>query len=161
MRELFFKLRSLAVGALGASSPLVLARLLSAALTFGLPLALVRLLEPEAFGTYKQFFLVVTTILLIGQFGLTQSLYYFLPRGGRDRGAYLSHTLILLWPLAAIVGGVMYLAAPGVPGGVGRGARARRRLPLALASALMLSAAPLEAALTSDRRIGAAALSYV
>jgi O-antigen/teichoic acid export membrane protein len=161
MRQLFARLYALCQKALGASSPLVLARLLSAALTFGLPLALVRLLEPEAFGTYKQFFLVVTTILLIGQFGLTQSLYYFLPRGGKDRGTYLTHTLILLWPLAALVGVTMFLAAPQVAGWVGSGELVRLRLPLALASGLMLAAAPLEGALTSDRRIGGAALSYV
>src|SRR5262249_13543584 len=81
-RLMLAPLKKLARAALGQSSPLVLARLASAALTFGLPLALVRLLDPEAFGRYKQFFLAAQTVLLVGQLGLTQSLYYFLPRGG-------------------------------------------------------------------------------
>jgi len=146
------RLRGLVAGALGASSPLVLARLLSAVLTFGLPLALVRLLSPSAFGAYKQFFLVVTTVLLVGQLGLTQSLYYFLPRGGRDRGSWLAQVLLLLWPLAALVGVALHALAPKLAG---------PPLPLALCAALMLAASPLEAALTSDGRIGAAAVSYV
>src|SRR5207302_298443 len=78
----------------GNASPLVLARLASAALTFSLPLVLVRLLDPAVFGAYKQFFLVGQTVLLLGQIGLGQSLFYFLPRGRAERGAYVAHAPI-------------------------------------------------------------------
>src|SRR2546423_10608 len=54
------RLKALFVRALGASSPLVAGRLVSAALTFGLPLVLARLLAPDEFGTYKQFFLIAS-----------------------------------------------------------------------------------------------------
>jgi O-antigen/teichoic acid export membrane protein len=161
MSAIYRRARGLLVGAFGASSPLVLSRLLSAALTFGLPLALVRLLEPNAFGTYKQFFLVVTTVLLIGQFGLTQSLYYFLPRGGAERGSYVSQALSLLWSVAALLGLGLYAAAPRVAGWVGSSELEAMRLPLATTAALMLMAAPLEGSLTSEGRIGAAAVAYV
>ena len=50
----------------------MLSRFASAALTFGLPLILVRLLDPHSFGTYKQFFLIAQTLVLVGQLGLTQ-----------------------------------------------------------------------------------------
>jgi O-antigen/teichoic acid export membrane protein len=149
------------VSALGASSPLVLSRLTSAVLTFGLPLALVRLLEPDAFGTYKQFYLVVTTLLLVGQFGLTQSLFYFLPRGAAGRGSYVAQAMALLWSLAVVMGVGLYVTAPEVAGWVGSGALVGLRLPLSLSAAFMLMASPLEASLTADGRIGGAALSYV
>jgi O-antigen/teichoic acid export membrane protein len=161
MKRLYARVRALLVGALGPSSPLVLARLLSAALTFGLPLALVRLLEPHAFGTYKQFFLVTTTLLLVGQFGLTQSLYYFLPRGGAERGSYVSQAVTLLWSLAIGLGIALWLLAPSVASWVGSPDLARLRLPMAVTATLMLMASPLESSLTSDGRIAGAALSYV
>jgi O-antigen/teichoic acid export membrane protein len=146
---------------LGAASPLVLARLLSAVLTFGLPLCLVRLLDPLAFGTYKQFFLLISTVLLIGQLGVTQSLYYFLPRGGRKRGSYLSQAIALLWILAFVFAIAIYAAAPLIAGWMHSPELVALRAPLALTCALMLAAAPLEPALTSDGRIGLSALAYV
>lgn len=145
---------------LGRSGPLVLSRLTSAALTFSLPLILVRLLSPEGFGVYKQFFLVAQTLLLVGQLGLTQSLYYFLPRGGSERGSYVSHALVLVTLLGAMAGIGLYLGAPFL----GRWMDphlAELRLPLGLFAGAMLAAAPLEGALTSEGLIGGAALAYV
>jgi O-antigen/teichoic acid export membrane protein len=145
---------------LGRSGPLVLSRLTSAMLTFALPLILVRLLSPEGFGVYKQFFLVAQTLLLVGQLGLTQSLYYFLPRGGDERGSYVTHALALVTLLGVLAGLALYLGAPLL----GRWMDphlAGLRLPLALFAGAMLAAAPLEGALTSEGLIGGAALAYV
>ena len=61
MSSLARRWRLLSVQAFGRSGPLVLSRVASAALTFGLPLVLVRVLDPHSFGTYKQFFLVAQT----------------------------------------------------------------------------------------------------
>jgi O-antigen/teichoic acid export membrane protein len=137
----------------GNASPLVLARLASAVLTFGLPLALVRLLDPTAFGSYKQFFLVGQTVLLVGQLGLTQSLFYFLPRGGADRGSYVAHALLERVILGALAGAGLALFVPGELHAL--------RVPLGVYAAAMLAASPLEGALTSERRIGGAAIAYV
>lgn len=145
----------------GAGGPLVAGRLTSAALTFMLPLALARLLTPQLFGTYKQFFLITTTVQLMGQLGLTQSLYYFLPRGGRERGVYLSQALASLALLGLLCGLGVFLAAPQLGRWLGDGTLASLRLPLALFAGLMLAAAPLEGALLSDGRIGGSALAYV
>lgn len=146
--------------AFGRSSPLVLSRLASAVITFGLPLTLVRLLDPEAFGAYKQFYLVVTTLLLIGQAGLPQSLYFFLPKREAERGSYVTQALVILWPLAAVAGVVIWLGAARLSAWLGSPALEASRTPLALTAALMLAAAPLESLLTAEGRIGAAALSY-
>jgi O-antigen/teichoic acid export membrane protein len=146
---------------LGASGPLVAGRVASAALTFALPLVLARLLSPEAFGTYKQFFLIASTLLLTGQLGLTQSLYYFLPRGGRERGAYVAQTVGGLALLGLGFGLALFLLAPLVGRWLGDGTLATLRTPLALFAGLMLMATPLEGGLTSEGHIGGAAFAYV
>jgi O-antigen/teichoic acid export membrane protein len=142
----------------GNASPLFVARLASAALVFALPLVLVRVLSPTVFGLYKQFFLVGGTVLLAGQLGLTQSLFYFLPRGGEQRGAYFTQALISLSALGAFAG-VMLFAVLSCWHGTGE--LAAIRLPLALYAGLMLAASPLEGALISDGKVGTAAIATV
>jgi O-antigen/teichoic acid export membrane protein len=155
------RLRALFGRLLGASSPLVGGRLISAALTFALPLILARLLTPEEFGTYKQFFLIAATLQLTGQLGLTQSLYYFLPRGGKERGSYVAQTFLSLAVLGALFGGGLWYATPVLGRWLGDGTLASLRAPLALFGGLMLCAASLESAILSEGRIGKAALTYV
>jgi O-antigen/teichoic acid export membrane protein len=143
------------------ASPLVLGRIASVALTFVLPLWLARVLDPAGFGTYKQLFLVAQTVLLICQIGLTQSLYYFLPGGEKERGAFVTHVLIGLSLLAVVAGSTLWLAAPWIGSRLGDGTLAHLRTPLALIAAGFLATAPIEAALTSEGRIGWAAACYV
>jgi O-antigen/teichoic acid export membrane protein len=157
---LIARMRAWAGRLLGKSGPLVLSRLASAVLTFALPLYLVRLLSPQSFGVYKQFFLVAQTLLLVGQLGLTQSLYYFLPRGGAERGSYVTHALSAVALLGALSGVGLYFGAPRIAQLMDP-ALAGLRLPLALFAGAMLAAAPLEGALTSDGRIGGAAIAYL
>lgn len=145
--------------ALGRTGPLVAARAASALLTFALPLVVVRLLEPAAFGRYKQFFLVAQTVLLVGQLGLTQSLFYFLPRGGAQRGAYLAQALGLLAALGALFGAALYLALPSFAGLVADEGLAAYRAPLAVYAAAMLAATPLEGSLTAEGRVGLSAIA--
>jgi O-antigen/teichoic acid export membrane protein len=153
--------RALAVRGLGASSPLVAGRLASAVLTFALPLVLARMLTPALFGTYKQFFLIAVTLQLTGQLGLGQSLYYFVPRGGPERGSYMVQTALSMVGLGAMFGSALWCATPLVSRWLSDGALLELRWPLALFSGLQLVAAPLEGALTSEGRIGGAATAYV
>lgn len=152
--------RWLLATAFGRSGPLVLSRVASAALTFGLPLVLVRLLDPHAFGTYKQFFLVAQTLLLVCQLGLTHSLYFFLPRGGEDRGAYVVQTAALLAAAGALIGAAIWVAAPLAASWLASPDLVSLRLPLASYAAAMLAAAPLEATLVSEGHLHKAALAY-
>ena len=155
------RLRALVHKVLGASGPLVGGRVVSAALTFALPLVLARLLTPEEFGTYKQFFLIASTLQMTCQLGLTQSLLYFLPRGGKERGAYVAQTFLSLAFLGALFGGALWLATPYLGRWLGDGTLVSLRAPLALFAGLMLAAAPLESAILGANRIGVAALTYV
>jgi O-antigen/teichoic acid export membrane protein len=155
------RLQALFVRVLGAGSPLVIGRLVSAALTFGLPLVLARLLTPDEFGTYKQFFLIASTLQLTGQLGLTQSLLYFMPRGGKERGAYISQTFLSLAGLGVVFGIGLWFATPLLGRWLGDGTLASLRTPLVLYGALMLCAAALESAIVSEGRMARAALAYV
>ncbi len=155
------RLRALFRKVLGAGGPLVGGRLVSAALTFALPLVLARLLSPEEFGTYKQFFLIAQTLQLTGQLGLTQSLYYFLPRGGRERGAFVAQTFLSLALLGFGFGVALWCSAPLVGHWLGDGSLASLRAPLALYGGMMLCAASLESAIMSEGRIGKTALAML
>jgi O-antigen/teichoic acid export membrane protein len=126
--------------------------------TLWLPLVLVRLLTPEAFGGYKQFFLVVQTCLVVGQLGFTQSLYYFLPRG-EDRGAYLSQAVLALGAIGVTFGLALYLGAAGLSALLASPVLQEARTPLALTVAAMLAAAPLEVALVGQQRLVGAAVA--
>jgi O-antigen/teichoic acid export membrane protein len=56
---------------------------------FVTPLILVRIFDLETFGTYKQWFLLYFTLLIITQIGMSESLLYFLPRAGGEAGRYV------------------------------------------------------------------------
>jgi O-antigen/teichoic acid export membrane protein len=144
----------------GRSGPLVLSRVTSFAVGLGLPLVLVRLLEPAQYGAYKQFFLVGMTVLLIGQIGMTQSLFYFVPRGGPQRGVYVAQTLTVLAGLGIVLGASLWVLAPQIGTWLGSPDLASLRLPLAIYGGAMLAAAPLEGSLISDGRVNGAAFAF-
>lgn len=60
-----------------------------------LPYFLVRLLSVSDFGAYRQFFLLEMYIGALFQLGLTQALYYFIPRDVRNAGAYLLNSVLM------------------------------------------------------------------
>jgi len=151
---------TLATKLFGRSGSLVLSRVLSAAITFGLPLALVRLVDPTGFGTYKQFFLVSTTALLVGQLGLTQSLFYFLPREKESGGSYAAQTFFSLAIIGLLAGFAVYCGAPLLAHFLESPGLLEFRAPLAIYTGGMLAAAPLEASLTSHGRPARAAIAY-
>lgn len=94
--------------ALARASPLMLARILVAACGFFVPLALARWLLPAAYGTFKQAWLLSSTLYAVLPVGITQSLLFFLPRERANSTAYVSHVLAANW-LAALVSGAALL----------------------------------------------------
>ncbi|MFN2596775.1 MAG: glycosyltransferase [Pyrinomonadaceae bacterium] len=77
---------------------MMLARSFAFALTFAVPLLLVRRLSQTEFGLYKQIVLVVTTGVMILPLGVFMSAYYFLPRERERRRQIVCN--ILLFNLA-------------------------------------------------------------
>ena len=65
-------------------------------------MVLARQLDPAAYGTYKQFFLVAVTVFLAGQSGLAASLYCFVPRAECDAGRYAIQALACLFVLGGL-----------------------------------------------------------
>ncbi len=63
---------------------------------FAIPMVLARVFDQDAFGTYKQLFLIYGTLFGITQLGMAESLYYFLPVQARRGGGYIFNTLMVL-----------------------------------------------------------------
>ncbi|MBV8843473.1 MAG: oligosaccharide flippase family protein [Bryobacterales bacterium] len=75
---------------------LMTGRMLAFAATFFIPVVLARSFNPAQFGTYKQLFLIQSTIFYIAQMGMATSLYYFLPLSRQDAGRYVANSLVFL-----------------------------------------------------------------
>ncbi|HTS79491.1 MAG TPA: oligosaccharide flippase family protein [Myxococcaceae bacterium] len=142
------------------AGPLVLARFASAIVTTVVPLVLARAMPIAEYGTYKQLFLVATTLTAICTFGLPQSLYYFMPRTDRAR-PFVVHTLVLL----LVAGGAAALLVLAATPWVGRLFKApdlvAYRGALATYTGFYLAACALEPILTSQGRTGASAVNYL
>jgi O-antigen/teichoic acid export membrane protein len=127
---------------------------------FALPMVLVRVFSQAEFGTYKQFFLVYSTLFGLAQLGMAESLFYFLPHASRHRGRYVANSLL------ALAGGGLAGAAFLIAGGprIARwmnNADLGRLLPLVgLYLLLMLASCGLEIVMVARQRYTAAALSY-
>jgi len=63
---------------------------------FAIPVVLVRVFDQAEFGTYKQLFLIYTTLYGIAQLGMAESLFYFLPTAPAGRGGYVLNSLVAL-----------------------------------------------------------------
>jgi O-antigen/teichoic acid export membrane protein len=64
--------------------------------TFLIPVVLARIFNPGQFGTYKQLFLIQSTVFFTAQFGMATSLYYFLPSAPLDAGRYVANSLVFM-----------------------------------------------------------------
>lgn len=71
-------------------------RILGFVAAFAIPVVLVRIFDQSEFGTYKQLFLVYSTLYGIAQFGMAESLFYFLPAAQRLGGRYVLNAMLVL-----------------------------------------------------------------
>src|SRR5256885_5841696 len=94
------------------AGPLMLARLGVAAFTFAIPMVLARVLLPESYGTFKQAWLLSTTLVLVLPLGLNQSLVYFVPREPARRRLWESHALVLTTVLGAVAAALLLGLGP-------------------------------------------------
>ncbi len=73
------------------------ANVIATGLQFLLPIALVRIIDVESFGQYRLFWLLASSVMLIGPLGVPRSLHYFLPRVSADKkSAFVRQTLLFL-----------------------------------------------------------------
>jgi O-antigen/teichoic acid export membrane protein len=93
------------------TSLLIFAKTMAFAFGFALPLLLVRRLDQNDFGLYKQAFLVIGTVSGIMPLGFATSAYYFLPREREKRGAIVLN-IMLFNLLVGGIGVLVLLLAP-------------------------------------------------
>jgi O-antigen/teichoic acid export membrane protein len=77
------------------ASLLMAGRFLSMPFAFLVPIVLARTFSQEEFGYYKQLFLVFNVLLPFIDFGITNSLYYFMPRFPESKNTFVGQTIIL------------------------------------------------------------------
>src|SRR2546427_1545889 len=82
-------------------------RTLAFAVTFFVPAILTRVFSQTEFGTYKQFVLITYTLYTVGQFGLAECLFYFLPANPSRGGRYAFNSLIMLGAMGMLFGAVL------------------------------------------------------
>ena len=75
---------------------LVAGRTIGFAVSFIIPILLVRRFNQTEFGTYKQLFLIYGTLYGLAQIGMAESLYYFVPRKPEESGAYVANAIVVL-----------------------------------------------------------------
>jgi O-antigen/teichoic acid export membrane protein len=85
---------------------LLSAKIVGFAFSFVLPLIIVRYLDQEHVGNYRQAFLVITNAVVILPLGFSMSAYYFLARESERRGAAILNILLFNF----VVGGIACLA---------------------------------------------------
>src|SRR5688572_10701588 len=83
--------------------------------TFFIPVVLVRIFDPVDFGTYRQLFLIFMTVFFAAQFGMAESLYYFMPKDPALSSRYIVNSIVTLsfagvLCLALIVAGGSHLS---------------------------------------------------
>jgi O-antigen/teichoic acid export membrane protein len=142
------------------ATPLIAARLFTALLTLSIPLVLARVLPLAEYGTYKQLFLVALTLSLVLPLGVSQSLYYFVPRSAAPR-LWFGQTLVFLAAAGALAASLLYLALPPLAAAWDNPALLDHRATLALFTGLTVAASPLELSMTSRGRTGRAAVTYL
>lgn len=139
---------------------LMAGRLVGFAATFFVPVVLARVFEPAQFGTYKQLFLIYTTLFSLGQMGMAESLFYFLPLEPEKSGRFQTNALfgLVLSGLAALAG--LWFGRHAIAAWLNNPELAGL-LPLLGAYLLfMLAAAGLEIGLMCRQRYLAATTSY-
>ncbi len=145
---------------LNKAGPLIIARFLAAIITFGIPMLLARAMNLAEYGTYKHLFLIAMTVHSVLPFGMTQSLYFFIPRT-KDTRPYLLQTygylavvgLLFAFGYVAMASQVAaWLSNPGI---------LEYRWLLAAYIAITLGSYPLEVVLTTQGKTRQAAYLYV
>jgi O-antigen/teichoic acid export membrane protein len=139
---------------------LMTGRALGFAAAFAIPVVLARLFSQSDYGTYKQLFLVYGTLYSIGQLGMAESLFYFLPAARDHAGRYVLNAVLVL----AVSGAAFTAALWGAQGLIARWFNNPALigcLPLiGIYLMLMLQAAVLEITIISRKRHFQAFVSY-
>jgi O-antigen/teichoic acid export membrane protein len=135
-------------------------RTLAFAATFFIPVVLARIFDPAAFGTYKQLFLVHSTIYYVAQLGMASSLYYFLPGAPHRAGRYVANAMWFLGTAGLAAFGLVAMASPKLAHWMSNDALAAYLPWIGLYLFLMMLSTALEIVLISRNQYFWASASY-
>jgi O-antigen/teichoic acid export membrane protein len=138
---------------------LMCGRAAAVVVTFLVPVILVRTFDLTTMGTYKQLFLIYGTVFGIAQFGMAESLYYFLPNHPKTAGRLAANSTILLALFGALSFAILTWQADAIAARLKNPALVEFLPWLAGFLALTLVAATIEIAMVSRNRYGTAALT--
>ncbi len=136
-------------------------RALASGATLLIPVTLVRVFDQTEYGTYKQLFLVFATLYSVALFGLSDSLYYFIPRDPPRGGRYVANAVagLVLSGVACLTG--LYLARDSVAGWMKNPVLAEHLGSIGVFLLFTLTATVLEIALIARKRYRRASFAYV
>jgi O-antigen/teichoic acid export membrane protein len=136
-------------------------RALAFLVTFLTPVILVRIFSQAEFGTYKQFTLITYTLFLIGQLGLAECLFYFLPANPASGARYAMNSLLMLGASGAICFGGLLVSASWIGARMSNPALAQYVPFMGLYLMFMLMSTVLEITMIARKRYNVAALTYL
>ena len=128
--------------------------------TFFTPVVLARVFDQSEFGTYKQLFLIYSTVYYIAQLGMAESLFYFLPTAREAAGRYVANSLLFLAGVGVACGLGLEMASGEISGWLHNDALSAHLALVATFLGLMLASAGLEIVMTARGRYLSASASY-
>jgi O-antigen/teichoic acid export membrane protein len=128
--------------------------------TFFIPIVLVRIFDPVDVGTYRQLFLIFMTIFYAAQFGMAESLYYFMPQAPALSSRYIVNSILVLSCAGAVCLGLIWAGGSQLARIVNNDAIPRYALLLGTYTLLMLVSAALEIAMTARKHYLWAGATY-
>jgi O-antigen/teichoic acid export membrane protein len=137
----------------GQAGVVILARALAFVSAFAVPIVLVRAINKESYGIYRQSLFIYSTFMPILQFGLTQSLYYFFPRDPEGRPGLVTQTHLILAGAGFAFAGVLILARGWVADYFGEPVMADYMFWIGPFVALMVVASTLEVMVIVEQKV--------
>lgn len=135
-------------------------RMLGFAAAFLVPVVLARVFDQGEFGTYKQLFLIYSTLYSIAQIGMSEGLFYFLPAARQQGGRYAHNAMLVLGLAGAVCLALLWAAQYRIADWFNN-EQLVGRLPLLGAFLMtMLVSSVLEIILTARKRHFQAAVGY-
>jgi len=128
--------------------------------TFFIPVVLVRVFDPVDFGTYKQLFLIYTTIFYAAQFGMAESLYYFMPLNPALSSRYVVNSIAALAAAGVVCLGLISAGGFQLSHVLNNDAISRYALSLGIYTLLMMVSAVFEIAMIARKHYLWASATY-